>query len=356
MTKIGMVTNQMSLRGTEVALYDYAIGCMNILGLEPIIFFNKNSSDNNIEVLRKFKEKMDVISFEDNYDLNKSAEKSKINSIYAIKDGRNDGFFVESVPNLIHAVFPITNFRYHGTALNYVSEWLSLEYGGGLIDYVPHIVSLPQARGNLRKELNIPGGATVFGCYGGQNSFDIEFVYKNVIPEILQKRRDIYFIFMNIKINVEHERVIRLPGTANNIIKAEFINTCDAMIHARRLGESFGLSCFEFMSFGKPIITYRRSKQRNHIHAYPTNPYLYSGPSDLKNILMNFDRKNQSSSIWKNIAENLSERSVMNQFHMKFINNITCIHKMPLNMQAKILTNHALRKLRRYMDPIFDYV
>ena len=30
------------------------------------------------------------------------------------------------------------------------------------------------------------------------------------------------------------------------IFKKKFINTCDAMIYGRSLGESFGLSCGEF--------------------------------------------------------------------------------------------------------------
>jgi hypothetical protein len=34
-----------------------------------------------------------------------------------------------------------------------------------------------------------------------------------------------------------------------------FINTCDAMIHSRIRGETFGLSIAEFSSKGKPIIT-----------------------------------------------------------------------------------------------------
>ena len=33
------------------------------------------------------------------------------------------------------------------------------------------------------------------------------------------------------------------------IIKDHFLNTCDAMIYGRSLGESFGLSCGEFFSF-----------------------------------------------------------------------------------------------------------
>ena len=39
-------------------------------------------------------------------------------------------------------------------------------------------------------------------------------------------------------------------------IKTKFINTCDIMIHACSLGETFGISILEFCAKNKPIITW----------------------------------------------------------------------------------------------------
>ena len=36
--------------------------------------------------------------------------------------------------------------------------------------------------------------------------------------------------------------------------KVKFINTCDAMIHARAMGETFGLAVAEFSKKNKPVI------------------------------------------------------------------------------------------------------
>ena len=37
--------------------------------------------------------------------------------------------------------------------------------------------------------------------------------------------------------------------------KAEFINSCDVMVHARSIGETFGAAIGEFSSKNKPVIT-----------------------------------------------------------------------------------------------------
>jgi hypothetical protein len=51
---------------------------------------------------------------------------------------------------------------------------------------------------------------------------------------------------MNIDSFATHERLIFLPGSADLDYKVQFINTCDGMIHARGIGESFGLAYGEF--------------------------------------------------------------------------------------------------------------
>ena len=39
--------------------------------------------------------------------------------------------------------------------------------------------------------------------------------------------------------------------------KVEFISSCDAMIHARQMGETFGAAVSEFSIKNKPVITCR---------------------------------------------------------------------------------------------------
>ena len=53
--------------------------------------------------------------------------------------------------------------------------------------------------------MNIPSNEIVFGRYGGQNTFDIEFV-KEEINNILKIREDITFVFLNTKKFINHEK------------------------------------------------------------------------------------------------------------------------------------------------------
>ena len=135
----------------------------------------------------------------------------------------------------------------HGDVYAYVSQWLSEACSGGVHPYVPHIVDLPDEHDDLRGELGIPDDATVFGRTGGRDTWSLPFA-NDVIKLILEKKEKYYFIFQNTERFIEHERVFFIKSTANMNYKTKFINSCDAMIHARYEGESFGLACGEFSS------------------------------------------------------------------------------------------------------------
>ena len=53
--KIAFHDNSLSLRGTTVALYDYAYYTREIIGNESIILYNKKHIANNDDVYNKFK-------------------------------------------------------------------------------------------------------------------------------------------------------------------------------------------------------------------------------------------------------------------------------------------------------------
>jgi hypothetical protein len=157
------------------------------------------------------------------------------------------------------------------------------------IDYVPHMINLPELNDDLRNELNIPEDATVFGRNGGHETFDLPFV-KNVIRDIIDKKGDYYFIFQNTEIFINHPRVIFLEKSPDMDFKTKFINTCDAHLHARIVGESFGLTCGEFSIRNKPVITWNGSVERNHIDILGDKALLYNNYDDLMNLLLTFDK------------------------------------------------------------------
>jgi|SRR5450631_2491480 hypothetical protein len=318
--KIGFDTGSMIMRGTHIALFDYAFYNQKILGNQSIIFYDSQSKDHQLSVIDKFKKHFELIPYQNFNDLNRISEKNAIDAIYFIKSGEIDSQIIESVPNLIHAVFPQKISEKHGEVYAFVSEWLSRECSNNKIPYVPHMISMPELNDNLRGQLGIPHHAIVFGCYGGSDSFNIQFVQQS-IQKVVSKSPHVYFIFMNISPFAQHERIIFLLSNSDMTYKVKFINTCDAMIHARGIGESFGLACGEFSIRNKPVITYALSPQRNHIDVLGSKAIQYKGPKELEKIFLEFDKDWSASQNWDCYSRKFSPLPVMKKFDEVFLQN-----------------------------------
>ncbi len=338
----------MTLRGTHIALFDYAFYNQELLGNQSIIFYDIQSKYNEQSVVDKFRKYFELIPYQNFSDLNKVTEQNAIDAIYIIKSGERDHQIIESVPNLIHAVFPQKASEQHGKVYAFVSEWLSRECSNNKIPYVPHMISMPDLYDDLREQLNIPHHATVFGCYGGSDSFNLKFVQQSILA-VISKKTDIYFLFMNIAPFAQHERIIFLPGNSDMNYKTKFINTCDAMIHARGIGESFGLACGEFSIRNKPVITYALSPQRSHLDILGHKAIGYRGPKEIERIFLEFDKGWAANQDWDCYSENFSPVPVMKKFDNVFLSNgigITNINRITLSDQCVIQYYRAKKKLR----------
>ena len=316
--KIGFDAGLMSLRGTHIAIFDYALQNQKILGNESIIFYDRRSEQVQPSVFQKFQREFHLLPYDQFSEVQATPQLGFIDAMYLIKSGERDGYMLPGVPNLMHAVFPQKIQDVHGDIYAYVSKWLSDECSNGKIPYVPHMINLPIAGASLRTSLGIPESASVFGYYGGSDSFNLEFV-KKLIAEIVHKNSQIYFIFMNIDRFIDHPQLIFLPGNPDPSFKSSFINTCDAMIHARGIGESFGLACGEFSIHNKPVITYALSPQRNHIDVLGSKAILYKGPKNLQNIFQNFDKTWYRAQDWDCYSKEFSPAAVMKKFASVFL-------------------------------------
>jgi hypothetical protein len=315
--KIGFHTNRLSLRGTEIAVYDYALHNQELLRNESVIFYRKQNPAID-SIIEKFSKHFKLLPYDGNRELNQLIEREKIDATYFIKSGERDDVICTSAPSWIHAVFPTSITEFHGDKYAFVSEWLARECSNSRIPFVPHMISLPEHTSDLRASLGIPQDATVIGSYGGADSFNLGFAQAEVL-RALKQRNDLYFLFMNIDSFAAHERLIFLPGSADLDYKVQFINTCDGMIHARGIGESFGLACGEFSIKGKPVITYSMSPQRSHIEILGDKAFLYKGGRELADILMHFDRSVQQQRNWDAYSSQFSPVAVMRRFKSTFI-------------------------------------
>ena len=313
---IAFYSNQLGLRGTEANLYQYAKYNEQILGNTSYIFSLENA---DLSTKPKFEQKFNnrVKLLESWASANNEFRKEKIDWVYISKAGTNDGYDTNEFSTFIHTVF--RHNEPHGNIYAYISDWLANDQGYNPNTHsLPYICEpLPQINENLRLELNIPTNAKVFGCYGGATEFNIDFVHKN-IKEIVNERNDIYFIFMNInKFCDKHEQIIHLPGSYDMTYKSKFVNTCDAMIHARSGGETFGLAVAEFTTSNKPVITYELSAETSHIKTLGNKGIYYSGYEDLNDILNNISSYIKYDDYYKSYDE-FSAKIIMSKFD-KFI-------------------------------------
>ena len=286
MKKIAFYDNNLTLRGTSNALYNYALYNEKILGNKSIIL---SKPDDNLNLAKeKFKQKFEVFDCWFNQSGTQGfLNEQNVDFFYVIKEGKlTDGIVLTETPTLVHSVF--CHNDPHGHKYAYVSDWLAKNQGYNPETHsVPNIVDkLPNPLYDLREKLGIPKNKIVFGCYAGLTEFNISWVHE-VINKVVNERDDIVFLFMNINEFVKNKNIIFLPGTWVLEEKSAFINACDAMIHARMYGETFGLSCGEFSLQNKPVITYAGSFEKSHIEILGDMGIYYNNYVELYDILSN---------------------------------------------------------------------
>lgn len=315
--KIAFYANNLTERGTAVALFDYAYQNRNLLGNESLVLYDKSFAGNNPKVVEKFKAAFDLIPCSNFIEADRHVGSEKCDLLYVLKAGKRDDLLSKAVPTMVHSVFATTVRQLHGASYAYVSEWLSEHCTRGRVPWVPHMVAIGDNDETMRGALDIPEEAMVFGCYGGRDSFDIGFVKYQVIPKVLETLPETYFIFMNIEKFIDHPRVIFRAATADMGEKTAFINTCDAMLHARQRGETFGLAVGEFSLRAKPVLTFGGSKERAHLDVLGEAALTYQTADSLYKKIADFERSAPSAQ--QAYQRLFSPRPVMQRFEENLI-------------------------------------
>ncbi|GHV82748.1 hypothetical protein AGMMS50212_00880 [Spirochaetia bacterium] len=330
-------SNHITERGTEIALFDYALGNVNILKNNSFIASPK-SGLSNVDVLEKFKQNFKVCLYETHEELIDFIKANGISLIYKIVHGGcKEGDIAEGIPHFIHCVFS-TNNRY-GTFYCGISEYLNFWFRTKYPS-LPHIVKkFSGSTCSLHSVLNIPKDALVYGGYGGENNFSIVFAQAAVI-ETAAKNPNIHFIFLNFKPftrnGEDFPNIHFLPKNVDRDYKEKFINTCDAMIHARKDGEIFSLAIAEFSVKNKPVITFAPNIKDNfficvkqfikfiikmtptyykgHLFYLGNKAIKYSTSKKLIDIFVNFKSKYLKDINYDCYSEEYSEEKVMRIF------------------------------------------
>ena len=313
---IAFYVDEMNYRGVANSTYQFAFQNKKILKNKSIIFYNKKNFRNQKEVIKRFKKKFKVIGITYFKEIENYKKKLLIDYIYVQKSGEKNDWTSSKIKTLVHSVYPQKLNQTHGHRYAYVSEWLSKNFSNNKISFVPLITEVTKNKSNLKKQLKINKSKLIFGCYGGESSFDLKFV-QSAIVKIAKKRKNIIFIFLNIKKFHNHKQIKFLKGSLNEDYKKKFINSCDAMIYGRSLGETFGLSIGEFALGNKRIISYKFNRHRAHCFYVPHKQLMeyYSHNSFIK-IILNFKKKSLNI---HNKYKNYSKKKVIINFQNTFL-------------------------------------
>jgi len=261
MVKIAFWDNTLSERGTTAALLDYAYYNIRILKNESIILYDTTQQGTVPEIVDIAKQVCPVFGLNSFQEVDFLLLSEKVDVLYIIKYGTNDGKVSKHTKTIVHAVFDAR--QPHGDSFVVVSPWIP--GASSTSTWLPHIVDLPPSPG-MRDRLGIPSNAIVFGRYGGWDQFDIPYVH-SAVYDVARSHPNIYFLFANTRLFCPPlPNILHLGKIIDKTTKSAFINTCDAMLWARKDGETFGLSIAEFSSQNKPVFATHSG--------YPAHLYL----------------------------------------------------------------------------------
>lgn len=326
MVNVAFFIRHFTERGTEVAVYNYAHYNEKILGNKSIIIcFTATMQVKNFGVhfadrqsFKMFNERFQVIEINSFLEMPMIIQNNHLDFFYTLTHGGNDiynfndkSIWVPPCKTIKHCVFSTNNKE--GDFYISIGNHINKE---NKCKVIPHIVDFPEINmesQNLREELNIPNNAFVFGRHGGKDTFNINFV-KNAIINVLNLCPEFYFVFLNTPEFYKHPRIKYVEMNMDLSHKVRFINTCDAMIHARGDGETFGLAVAEFSFMNKPVFTCNVCVEREHINILGEKAVLYNDYDDLMNKFLNVHQIIKSQKNW-NAYENYSPEIVMNLFN-----------------------------------------
>jgi hypothetical protein len=310
-------------RGTCIAIYDYAHYNEHLLKNQSIIITSyvaiKTAYHYNQQILEKFIRRFVIFLYRESITELDTDVLKFCDVLYSIKYGTADNNLSQTTKNAIHCVFDMS--QPHGDIYAGVSQQLANKFNSTL--FVPHMVDFaydPAISVDIfRRQLHIPDSATVFGRHGGSDTFDIPWV-KSAIARVVQTNPNVYFIFINTPAFTTHPQIFFLNKIIDIPRKKEFISSCDAMIHAQSLGESFGLSIAEFSVHQKPIICYGDwVLNDNYRHILQDKAVYYHSEEELLGIFNTFDKSIYKNRTDLNCYEQYSPQNVMQAFQSVFL-------------------------------------
>ena len=331
--KVGFFVRHFTERGTEVAIYNYAHYNETILRNKSYIicFTPKAQGKHRLLTERtsfcKFNERFEVIEINDISEMKEAIKTFGITHFFTRSHGKanTEDFYELNNKNIWHNCKTIYQCVFYttepqGDVYCSIGSYLNDKHKTNISVLPGHMVIPPSTTQSLRKSLNIPERCIVVGRYGGHGTFNIDFVH-SVVYNFAKSNPNVYFIFMNTKkFCDELPNIIHLPKVLDVNEKTKFINTCDAMLHARNNGETFGAAVAEFSSCNKPVITFKGGN-KEHLYILGEKAITYKDAEELFYIFNNVSTIINSRKDWNAYAEYTPEKIMKRFAELVFENN-----------------------------------
>lgn len=282
---IGFYDHGIGFRGTTRAMYAYAKLLRDKNDVS--VFFDQNLVSNNLSIAAEMlRDGINVRPINHRNEL----EHQGLDFLYHVtSQGAPNNDWIEriSCPVLLHQV-GYNRPEFHKNSLfAYTSAWQSAFFTAGTATVLPYLIEPPSeqiSQVQARSSLGIPLQATVLGRHGGLDTWNLPFASESV-HKVAKQRDDVWFIFVNTPKFCDLPNVRFIPGTSNRLVLENYLSACDAMLHARWEGETFGLACAEFLIRNKPIITWSASREKNHLLLADSSAITYNHYNDLELVL-----------------------------------------------------------------------
>lgn len=283
--KIGFYDYGIGFRGTTRSMYAYA----KLLQKkhDVTIFFDQHLKTNNLSIATHIlRDGINVCPINNRNEL----KEHQLEFLYHVtSQGAPNNQWIRKLdcPKLLHQVGYNEPEEHANTTFAYTSAWQSAYFTAGQARVLPYLIepnNITILQNDARVSLGIPTDVTVLGRHGGQDTWNLSFA-SEAVARIAAKRSDIWFMFVNTPIFCDLPNVKFFHGSTNTLFLETFLSACDAMLHARWEGETFGLACAEFLIRKKPIITWSGSREKNHLLLADSSAITFNNQKDLNLIL-----------------------------------------------------------------------
>lgn len=285
--------DQIGVRGTGVALYDYADAWeRHVCGTSWV--FVPASGD--MAAAEKFKQRFGerFVPYSSEAQAIVLTKTIAPIGVYVLTAGWNNCAMpnLGNYPLLLHGVFDAAGILGLG-AVAVIGD--TLRYALQLdVPVVPHIVpELVRAPRRSVEEFRDRYGARpdvpIVCRHGGWDTFSVPFA-QDAVCTAAQHTTEIVFIFLGTRpwtCAKGSANIHFLPPSSNMTAKGLFLQACDVCLHARADGETFGLAVAECSRAGKPLITWQGlpGVPDEHLRIWGSMALTFSNATELIGLL-----------------------------------------------------------------------